>query len=286
MHHAPRTPIVSTALGRRRVRAVPSRRRRGSLLAVMAAVSMLVISPVLPAGWTAVAGASTDACPDVQVVFARGTDEPAGVGRVGEAFVEALRPAVAGKSIAVYPVNYPASRDFLRATEGANDASAFVQNITASCPDTQIVLGGYSQGAAVIDILTVADQPVLGFANPLPADVASHTAAVAVFGNPSIRLAGGPLTAISPMYGTRTIDLCNGDDPVCSSGNDVSAHSLYVESGMASQAARFVAQKLTVGPPTAAALVGGASPATETDGQLMPPAGGQDGMGHSGIPLA
>lgn len=100
--------------------------------------------------------------------------------------------------------------------------------MATTCPDTKIVLGGYSQGAAVVDIITVADQPTLGFAQPMPANVADHVAAVAVFGNPSIRLLGGPLNAVSPLYGYKTLDLCNGADPVCSNGDDVAAHSLYV----------------------------------------------------------
>jgi cutinase len=163
---------------------------------------------------------------------------------VGEAFVDALRPLAKGKSVAVYAVNYPATRDFLRAADGANDASLFVQNTAATCPDTRIVLGGYSQGAAVIDAITVADQPTLGFTQPMPADVANHVAAVAVFGNPSIRLLGNPLTALSPLYGSKTIDLCNGADPVCSNGDDVAAHSLYVQSGLTTQAAQFVADRI------------------------------------------
>ena len=36
-------------------------------------------------------GASADPCPDVEVVFARGTFEPPGVGDTGQAFVDALR---------------------------------------------------------------------------------------------------------------------------------------------------------------------------------------------------
>jgi hypothetical protein len=32
----------------------------------------------------------------------------------------------------------------------------------------------------VVDIITVADQPTLGFAQPTPANVADHVAAVAV----------------------------------------------------------------------------------------------------------
>jgi cutinase len=219
---------------------VPPLRR---LVMCVAAVLFSGVTLVAPAT-TAVASAAQDSCPAVQVVFARGTGEPDGIGRVGQAFVDALKPLVKGKSVAVYAVNYPASRDFLRAADGANDASNFVQNIANTCPDTKIVLGGYSQGAAVVDAITVADQPTLGFTQIMPADIADHVAGVAVFGNPSIRLLGNPLTVLSPVYGPKTIDLCNGADPVCSNGDDIPAHSLYVQAGMATQAAQFVADRI------------------------------------------
>ena len=106
-----------------------------------------------------------------------------------------------------------------------------------------MVLGGYSQGAAVVDVLAATGRPILGFTSPLPDTVADHIAAVVVFGNPSNRM-GEPLTALSPLYGSKAIDLCNGADPVCSDGNDVPAHSLYVEAGMADQAAQFVVGRL------------------------------------------
>jgi cutinase len=215
-----------------------------SVAAVVVSGVTLVAPAVVSPGTTAVASAQADACPAVQVVFARGTGEPDGIGRVGQAFVDSLRPLVKGKSVAVYAVNYPATRDFLRAADGANDASNFVQNIANTCPDTKIVLGGYSQGAAVIDAITVADQPTLGFTQIMPANVADHVAGVAVFGNPSIRLLGNPLTALSPLYGAKTIDLCNGADPVCSNGDDVPAHSLYEQSGLTTQAAQFVADRV------------------------------------------
>jgi cutinase len=222
----------------------PLRRLLMYVAAVFVSGVTLVAPAVISPGTTAVASAQAEACPAVQVVFARGTGEPDGVGRVGDALVDALRPLVKGKSVAVYAVNYPATRDFLRAADGANDASLFVQNIANTCPDTKIVLGGYSQGAAVIDAITVADQPQLGFTQIMPANVADHVAAVAVFGNPSIRLLGNPLTVLSPLYGYKTIDLCNGADPVCSNGDDVSAHSLYVQAGFATQAAQFVADRI------------------------------------------
>src|SRR6516225_8742064 len=53
-------------------------------------------------------------CPDVEVVFARGTNEPPGVGGVGQAFIDSLRGQVPGRSVGVYAVNYPATDDFVR----------------------------------------------------------------------------------------------------------------------------------------------------------------------------
>lgn len=214
-----------------------------SVAATLTAATILTAPVVIAPHALGVASASADSCPAVQVVFARGTGEAAGVGRVGAAFAQALRSQIAGMTVAVYAVDYPASREFLRAAGGANDASSFIQGIAASCPDTRVILGGYSQGAAVIDIVTVASQPVLGFDTPLPADVADHVAAVAVFGNPSNRVRG-PLTTLSPLYGEKTIDLCNEGDPLCSNGNDNSAHSEYVETGMTDRAARFAASRL------------------------------------------
>ncbi|MGY4648911.1 cutinase family protein [Mycobacterium sp. URHB0021] len=239
--------IVDVAAFRAKSEAVSPPRRLLTMIAAVVISGVTLVAPaLLPQGEVGgAASASADACPAVQVVFARGTGEPDGIGRVGQAFVDELRPLAKGKSVAVYGVNYPATRDFLRAADGANDASLFVQNIANTCPDTKIVLGGYSQGAAVIDIITVAGTPTLGFADPMPATVADHVAAVAVFGNPSIRLLGGPLTSLSPLYGYKTIDLCNGADPVCSDGDDTPAHSLYVEAGFATQAAHFAADRLT-----------------------------------------
>ena len=186
--------------------------------------------------------AGADGCSDVEVVFARGTGEPPGIGRVGDSFVESLRDRVGGRSIGVYAVDYPASYDFLAAANGANDASAHIQYLVNTCPASRIVLGGYSQGAAIVDVIASVPFPAIGFTNPLPPEVSPHIAALAVFGNPSARL-GLPLTS-SPVYGTRAIDLCNPGDPICSQGNDVPAHRGYGPDGTTGQAAAFVARLL------------------------------------------
>src|ERR1700756_498995 len=180
--------------------------------------------------------ASAGPCPDVEVVFARGTNEPPGVGGVGQAFVDSIRSQARGRSVGVYAVNYPATDDFVRSSlAGAGDARAHVQAVVGSCPKTRMVLGGYSQGAGVIDMTT----------NDLPPQAADHVAAVAVFGNPESTFArtlgGGRLPTISPLYQHKIIDLCVPNDPICSEGRNPTAHVLYVQSGMTNQAATFAA---------------------------------------------
>lgn len=180
-------------------------------------------------------------CPGVEVVFARGTDEPPGVGKVGGAFVSALREQTR-KSVGAYAVNYPANKDFLAATNGANDASTHLQQMAVNCPNTKLVLGGYSQGAAVVDIVTAAPISALGYRQPLPPQAADHVAAVALFGNPSGR-AGQLMSALSPNFEGKTIDLCNPGDPICSGGTQWSSHLSYVP-GLTNRAANFVAGRV------------------------------------------
>jgi cutinase len=209
-------------------------------LAAAAAVATPLAMP--PVTGLSMPVATAMVCNDIEVVFARGTNEDPGIGRVGQAFVNDLRTLVGGRSLGVYAVNYPASYDFLAAANGANDASAHIQNVVNSCPNTRLVLGGYSQGAAIIDVLAAVPFPVIGFTNPLPPNVPGRVAALAVFGNPSTRV-GIPLTS-SPVYGARSIDLCNPGDPICSPGDDVPAHRSYGPDGTARQAAIFVANLL------------------------------------------
>lgn len=211
-------------------------RRYAPLVAAAALTAAAAIVTPVPAGNLAVA--SADDCPDIQVVFARGTNDSPGLGRIGNAFVSSLRGKVGGRSVGTYAVNYPASYDFLAAAGGANDASGHVQWMMDNCPNTRLVLGGYSQGAAVIDVIAAVPFPAVGFNAPLPPNAPDHIAAVAVFGNPSAKL-GLPMTA-SPVYGSRAIDLCNPNDPVCTDGNSVDAHRAY-DGGPANQAASFVA---------------------------------------------
>jgi cutinase len=199
--------------------------------------------------------ASAAPCPDVEVVFARGTFEPAGVGGTGQAFVDALRARLGGKSVDVYPVNYPASLDFATAADGVIDTSNKIRDIAASCPNTKIVLGGYSQGAAVVAYATEDSVPAgftlpAGLTGPMAPELAKHVAAVALFGKPSsgflqMIYTGAPPITVGQLYSGKTTDLCIPEDNVCSpTGTDNGAHTLYAVNGMAGQAADFAARQL------------------------------------------
>lgn len=216
---------------------------RIALAVVAAGSSLLGSSPT----------AAAAACPDIDVVFARGTTEPPGVGRVGQAFVDALRDEVGTETVDVYAVNYPASTDFPTGVQGVVDGSTHVATVAATCPNTKLVLGGYSQGAAVMGFVTGDAVPAgyrvpPGTPLPLPSGVADRVAAVALFGKPSPKLMSGigaPAVPLGSAYVNKTIDLCAGGDPICSvEGGNSAAHSMYAGNGMVQQAADYVAKRL------------------------------------------
>ena len=215
--------------------------------------------------------ASADPCADVDVVFARGTGEPAGVGQIGQAFVDSLRSKVGGRSLRVYGVNYPATMDFPTAMDGINDTGNHVEHMAATCPGTQMVLGGFSQGAAVVGFVTSAaipDGAPSDAPKPMPPDVADHVAAIALFGTPSsafLNLIGAPPIVIGPLYMPKTTELCAPGDPVCSDGGDWGAHNGYTAAGMVDQAASFAARHLSSND------AGSRLPITRNHAQKRPP---------------
>jgi cutinase len=102
--------------------------------------------------------------------------------------------------------------------------------MAASCPNTRMVLGGYSLGATVADLAT----------RSMPPGMNQHIAAVALFGNGAKRL--GP----APAFAGKTIDQCAEGDPICGRGLNWPSHlqPSYLGSGLVEQAASFIAGKL------------------------------------------
>ena len=86
--------------------------------AVLAPAALLMTAAGMPS-------AAADPCPDIEVIFARGTGADPGLGFVGDALVNSLRSKVGGRSVEAYAVNYPAGYDFdSSAPAGAADAPA------------------------------------------------------------------------------------------------------------------------------------------------------------------
>ena len=220
-----------------------NRLRRAGLgaAAVLAACAALIapsaLSPAVPL-------ASADDCPDVEVTFARGTDEAAGLGRVGQALVDALREQT-GMNIGAYAVNYKASLLQLHTDDGSKDAVSHIKSMADKCPNTPQVLGGYSQGASVVDIVTGNSVGGLLRGTTLPAQYGDNVAAVVTFGNVGDR-SGAPITTQSSLLGAKAMDLCNPADPICHAGpgNEWSGHTEGYVPIYTDQAASFVVAKL------------------------------------------
>lgn len=188
------------------------------------------------------AGSSADVaatCPDVDVVFARGTNEDPGLGTVGGPFVAGVEADLPGETVADYAVDYPANITQLGAEAGANDMSEHVIDLAAQCPDTLFILGGYSQGAIATDI-AVGIPVLLYFGATIPASLAPRVAAVVTFGNP-LHLTGTSPAEDSPTYAERWDDFCADGDPICAGGLDFGAHLTYVSNGDAAAGAVYAA---------------------------------------------
>jgi cutinase len=207
-------------------------------------VAGLIAPAVMPA--TGYLPSASAACPAVEVVFARGRLESPGVGILGNSFISALR-SKSNKNIGTYAVKYPADTEV---DIGANDMSAHIQSMINNCPNTRLVLGGYSLGAAVTDVVLAVPFDFFTFKTPLPPGADQHIAAVALFGNGIAWV--GPISNFSPVYRDRTIELCHGADPICNPADpdtwqdNFPAHlaNAYIQAGMANQAADFVAARI------------------------------------------
>ncbi|ABK73124.1 cutinase [Mycolicibacterium smegmatis] len=203
--------------------------------------------------------AAPESCADVEVIFARGTGEAPGVGPTGQAFIDALRPRLGDRSVDVYPVNYPATDQWATGVDGVRDASTRIISMAETCPQTEMVLGGYSQGAAVAGFVTSAAVPdgvdPATVPKPLQPDIADHVAAVVLFGLPNERamnFLGEPRVVIGPLYETKTRTYCATEDPVCSDGLNFAVHNPSSYDGdLTDQGAAFAADRINTGPVTA-----------------------------------
>ncbi|GAM88108.1 hypothetical protein ANO11243_061390 [Dothideomycetidae sp. 11243] len=160
-------------------------------------------------------------CRPVTFIFARGSTEAGNIGNdVGGPLSQALKAQYGNSFVATQGVDYPAGllANLLPAgcsSQGINNMTAEIELAASKCPNTQIVIGGYSQGAA-------CTHAAVG--NLDDATVNRITAAV-TFGDTRNEQSGGTIAPIDP---SRVMIFCAQGDYVCD-GTLItdSAHSSY-----------------------------------------------------------
>ena len=232
---------------------------------------------VLAAG-TALAGLATgtaaaaSACGDYHWIGAAGSGQRDGAGLtanggMGDVVYQSYQQLAAdlaanGQTITAEAVQYPAAPvpldgglkgwlGFLSSVGDGTDATAEqIKAFTAKCPDTKLVLAGYSQGAMIIhrNLYDLADDPHVAAAlliadgDRLPADTTVNMGSTAT--TPGVGLgvaqdhsflASTNTSKLPPTIGARTVSVCDVGDPVCDydpdttqvSAADIAIHTSY-----------------------------------------------------------
>lgn len=220
-----------------------NRSGRGRRIATIGAGAALVAAGAVLAP-QAFAGTQTRAadCSDVELVFARGTGEPQGLGILGRPLAQQLAAELPGRTVSSFAVVYAAARNQASAGPGATNMTQRIVSVAGSCPETRFVIGGYSQGASVTDIaMGIRGAGTSGQA--IPAALTDRVAAVVVFGNP-LGLQRRTIAGSSPVFGPKAKEFCATGDPVCGGGRNFAAHLAYARNGNVGQAAEFAAGKI------------------------------------------
>ncbi|EMD62191.1 hypothetical protein GGP41_002352 [Bipolaris sorokiniana] len=175
------------------------------------------------------------ACKAMTILFARGTTEIGNMGTVaGPPFVSAVG-AMMGGNVAVQGIEYPADvPGFLVGGDagGSKLMAQMVGQVKAKCPDTTLVMAGYSQGG----------QLVHNAAAMLSADDSAFVSSAVIFGDPDNGQAVGKVAAANTKVICATGDLiCAGQaiilPPHLSYGANANEAAKFVTSKMAGKAA-------------------------------------------------
>ncbi|QHN36746.1 cutinase family protein [Gordonia pseudamarae] len=223
------------------------------------------LATILTAAATIVAAPQAQAapCPAVQVIYARGTTEkPAPLGATGQSFLGSLQAQLPGRAVAGHGIRYAASGNYARplsyllsVRNGVLGTQSRIISTIRRCPDTKIVLGGFSQGAAIVgyaissDLSLRRDLSIVQFAmpTPLPPSISDHIAAVVLFSQPSdnwLGNVGAPPIRLGAEYADKSMRYCLPLDNICD-GSPFSPpnplHLAYVFGGVTYAGAAFAA---------------------------------------------
>ncbi|KAM3083707.1 hypothetical protein ACMFMG_002182 [Clarireedia jacksonii] len=147
------------------------------------------------------------ACSDVTVIFARGTTEIGTLGTVvGPPLLSALKATLGSSSVSMQGVPYAA--DVIGFLQGGDPAGSqtmanMVTSTLSSCPNTKLVMSGYSQGG----------QLVHNAAKLLPAATIAKVSSAVIFGDPD----NGQ--AVQGIASSKTDVICHVGDNICQGGD-------------------------------------------------------------------
>ncbi|KAL2264201.1 hypothetical protein VTK26DRAFT_477 [Humicola hyalothermophila] len=198
-------------------------------------------------------------CPQVHIFGARETTVPPGYG-TSQGLVDMVKQAYPGATSE--PIDYPAcggqpncggvSYDN-SAQQGTQAVVQAVTSFNARCPDTKIVLIGYSQGGQIMD------NALCGGAGATLSGAALNAVKAAIFMGDPHNVAGLPYNVgtcqtqgfaarppgfqCSPASPDIIQSYCDSPDPYCCTGNDANSHQQYVNK-YGQQALAFIRSKL------------------------------------------
>ncbi|KAH7067107.1 cutinase-domain-containing protein [Paraphoma chrysanthemicola] len=168
-------------------------------------------------------GVTTESCcTDMTVIFARGTGETGNVGTVsGPPMFKALRSKLGNDRVKVQGVDYPASAggNANQGADGGKKMAELVAKALSQCPNTKVIVSGYSQGGMVVHN---------AFKNGL---AASQVSGAVLFGDPLKRSPVGDLPA------AKIKQFCGTSDTICGGGGDGGATGGHISYGSSAEAA-------------------------------------------------
>ncbi|KAF4811263.1 Acetylxylan esterase 2 [Colletotrichum siamense] len=200
---------------------------------------------------SAAAQNSTSTCASgVHLIVARGSNEPAGVGRIGSV-ANGVVAAIPGSQIE--PLDYPATFDnySISVEDGDIAMNLALTAYSSRCPDSKVALLGYSQGAQVTgDTLCGSVDEDAGEAldlefnhtAPIASSIVDQSViAVVLFGDPthtanstwnrgtSTRDGIFPRdnTTACQQYASKIASWCDTGDVYCDIGNNTKVHGSY-----------------------------------------------------------
>ncbi|KAJ4400038.1 hypothetical protein N0V91_009013 [Didymella pomorum] len=213
---------------------------------------LLVLTPLASAALTSSTQndvTNGSGCKAMTVLFARGTTEIGNMGTVaGPPFVSSLGKMMGGaQNLAVQGIAYPADvPGFLAGGDagGSKLMAQMVGQVMTACPDTALVMAGYSQGG----------QLVHNAASMLTADQSAFVKSAVIFGDPNNGKAVGNVGAANTKV------ICHNGDLICAGqavilaphltyGRDADTAAAFVMStaGTAAKGAAAAAAKVVVG---------------------------------------